>query len=269
MSTPIPFAALVPHPPILLPQIGKGREREAAATLDAFADLRRHLRNSGARRILLISTHGIVTLRRFHVLAAPLRTNLARFGAPGLSVDLPDDRPFAELLAEIAVHDGVPLSPVQSWEEGDHSACVPLALLDVPALQIPLSVVGISFLPADAHYELGRAIARAIRCSGVPTAVIASGDGAHSLAENSPAGFHPRARAFQDDFEAALARLDAPALLGFDQDLRRAIDESVVSPAAVLLGIIESSPASAEILSAEALWGVAYTAARISFDEVA
>lgn len=267
MNATIPFAALVPHPPILLPQIGEGREREAAATLDAFAELRRQLHDSGARRILLISTHGIVTLRRFHVLAAPLRTGLARFGAPQLSVDLPADQPFAELLARIAAQDGVPLSPVQAWEESDHSACVPLALLDVPALRLPVSVVGISFLPADAHFALGRAIARALRCSGLPTAVIASGDGAHSLAEHSPSGFHPGARAFQDDFDAALARLDAPAILGFDQDLRRAIDESVVSPAAVLLGILESGPAGAEILSAEAPWGVAYTAARISLDD--
>ena len=266
MPASIPFAALVPHPPILLPQIGRGRECQAAATLDAYAHLRDRLRNSGARRILLIATHGIVTLHRFHLLAGPLQTSLASFNAPGISLDLPTDQPFADLLLEVARERGIPLSPTTFWEESDHSACVPLTLLDAQSLQLPLAVVGISFLPAAAHLELGRAIAEAIRRSGIPTAVIASGDGAHTLSETSPSGFHPEARAFQDQFEDALARLDAQALLDFDEHLRQAVDESVVSPASVLLGIAESSPACAKILSAEAPWGVAYTAARITLD---
>lgn len=260
------FAALVPHPPILLPQIGQGRERQAAATLDAYAHLRDRLRDSGAQRILLIATHGIVTLHRFHLLAGPLQTNLARFDAPQISLDLPTDQPFADLLAEVARERAIPLSQTPFWEESDHSACVPLMLLDAQSLQLPLAIVGISFLPAAAHLELGRAIAEALRRSDVPTAVIASGDGAHTLAENSPSGFHPQARAFQDRFDAALADLDSQALLDFDENLRQAVDESVVSPAAVLLGILESSPASATILSAEAPWGVAYTAAQITTD---
>lgn len=260
---PITFAALVPHPPILLPQIGQGREREAAATLAAYAHLRDRLRASGAERILLIATHGIVTLHRFHVLAGPLQTGLARFNAPEISLDLPADRPFADLLTEVARERGVPLSPTPLWEESDHSACVPLSLLDAEALGLPVAVVGISFLPAAAHLELGRAIAEALRRSAVPTAVIASGDGAHTLSDDSPSGFHPEARAFQDHVDAALARLDARALLNIDEDLRQAVDESVVSPAAALLGIAESRAACAKILSAEAPWGVAYTAAEI------
>ena len=266
MTPPLVFAALVPHPPILLPQIGRGREREAAATLGAYAHLRERLRDSGAERILLISTHGIVTLHRFHVLAGPLQTGLARFNAPEISLELPADRPFASLLAEVARERGIPLSPTPLWEESDHSACVPLALLDAESLQLPVAVVGISFLPAAAHLELGRAIAETLRRSGLPTAVIASGDGAHSLSDDAPSGFHPRARAFQDDADAALASLNARALLDFDDELRQAVDESVVSPAAVLLGIAESRAARAEILSAEAPWGVAYTAAEITLD---
>ena len=266
MPASIPFAALVPHPPILLPQIGQGRERRAAATLNAYACLRDRLQNSGAQRILLIATHGIVTLHRFHLLAGPLQTSLANFNAPGISLDLPTDQPFTNLLLQVARERATPLSPTPVWEESDHSACVPLALLDAQSLQLPIAVVGISFLPAAAHLELGRAIAEAIRRSGVPTAIIASGDGAHTLSEASPSGFHPEARAFQDQFDAALADLDPQALLDFGENLRQAVDESVVSPASVLLGIAESSPARAEILSAEAPWGVAYTAANITLD---
>lgn len=266
LPAPVALAALVPHPPILLPQIGQGREREAAATLAAYAHLRACLKNSGAQRILLIATHGIVTLHRFHLLAGPLKTSLARFDAPQISIDLPTDQPFNDLLLETARQRGIPLSPTPFWEESDHSACVPLTLLDAQSLQLPLAVVGISFLPAAAHLELGRAIADAIHRDGTPTAVIASGDGAHTLAQNSPSGFHPRARAFQDQFDRALAELDSNTLLDLDENLRQAVDESVVSPASVLLGITESRPARAKILSAEAPWGVAYTAAQITPD---
>ena len=44
------WAALMPHPPIIIPEVGRGREQEAAATLDGtallcgrLADLRKNL----------------------------------------------------------------------------------------------------------------------------------------------------------------------------------------------------------------------------------
>ena len=263
MSRSVAFVALVPHPPILISEIGCGREREAAETLAAYSHLREQLAASRAERILLISSHGVITLRRFHILTAEPAGTLSRFGAD-LRFQFAGDPEFARAALDAAGE--VPLAPAPFWEEGDHSAWVPLHLLDAAALDLPLAIAGVSFLPARDHFELGRLLRRTIDASGKRTAVIASGDGAHTLTQESPSGFHPQAREFQDAVDRAISEWDAEAAFGFNDELRQAVDESVVSPLAVLMGLLDGDAVEPRVLSAEAPWGVAYTAAEIALE---
>ncbi len=257
----ISLAAVVPHPPILLSEIGKGRERIARATLDAYATLATALREDPPDRLLLISTHGIVTLRRFHLLTGPLRGTLEPFGAPECMLDQPHDETLAGAVTAAAQARRQPLEPVAHWEPHDHSAIVPLTLLRDPLARTRAAVVGVCFRSLRDHYEFGRCLASAIR--GVPgrTAVLASGDGAHTLRADSPQGFHPQAKPFQRAFDDALQAWDTEAILSFDENLRRAVDESVVAPTAILIGLLAESAVRPELLAAEAPWGVGYTTA--------
>ena len=255
------LAAVVPHPPILLPEIGAGREAAAQATLDAYAVIADALRADRPDRVLLISTHGIVTLRRFHLLTAPLTGDLEPFGAPQCRVEQPNDPTLAEAVLAAARRDGQPLSPVDHWEPHDHSAIVPLTLLGDALAETPTTVVSVCFRSTREHHEFGRCLAEAIASAPGRTAVIASGDGAHTLNAESPQGFHPQAAPFQRALNDALHEWDTEAILGFEEDLRREIDESVVSPTALLAGILRGRPTRVELLAAEAPWGVAYTTA--------
>ena len=255
------LAAVVPHPPILLPEIGAGREAAAQATLDAYTQIADALRADRPDRLLLISTHGIVTLRRFHLLTAPLTGDLEPFGAPQCRIDQPNDPTLAELVLAAAQRHGQPLAPVEQWEPHDHSAIVPLTLLRDALGETPTTVVSVCFRSTREHYEFGRCLAEAIAGAPGRTAAIASGDGAHTLSAESPQGFHPQAAPFQRAFDDALQAWDTEAILGFEEDLRREIDESVVSPTAVLAGILRGQPTRVELLAAEAPWGVAYTTA--------
>ena len=255
------LAAVLPHPPILLPEIGAGREAAAQATLDAYAVVADALRADRPDRLLLISTHGIVTLRRFHLPTAPLTGDLEPFGAPQCRVEQPNDPILAELVLAAARRDGQPLAHVEHWEPHDHSVIVPLTLLGDALAETPTTVVSVCFRSAREHYEFGRCLAEAIAGAPGRTAAIASGDGAHTLNAESPQGFHPQAAPFQRAFDDALHEWDTEAILGFEEDLRREIDESVVSPTAMLAGILRGRPTRVELLAAEAPWGVAYTTA--------
>lgn len=260
------LAAVTPHPPILLPEIGCGREAAAQATLDAYAAIARALRDDPPDRLLLISTHGIVTLRRFHLLTAPLTGDLEPFGAPQRRIEQPHDPLLAEAVLAAAEARGQPLAAVGHWEPHDHSAIVPLTLLRNSLAETPTTVVSVSFRSARDHCEFGRSLGAALDGVGGRTAVIASGDGAHTLTSESPQGFHPQAAPFQRAFDAALGRWDTETLLGFDENLRREIDESVVSPTAVLIGALHGRDVGVRGLAAEAPWGVAYTTALIEIE---
>jgi len=255
------LAAVLPHPPILLPEIGAGREAAAQATRNAYAVIADAIRAIRPDRLLLISTHGIVTLRRFHLLTAPLTGDLEPFGAPQRRIEQPNDPALAELVLAAARRRGQPLAPVDHWEPHDHSAIVPLTLLQDALGETPTTIVSVCFRSTREHYEFGRCLAEAIASAPGRTAAIASGDGAHTLSAASPQGFHPQAAPFQRAFDDALQAWDTEAILGFEEDLRREIDESVVSPTAMLAGILHGQPTSVELLAAEAPWGVAYATA--------
>lgn len=84
------WAAVMPHPPIIIPEVGQGREREASVTLQGMTKLMERLGEMEMpERLLLISPHQPYTIDAFSINRAPaVRGSLAPFGAPSLVFDL-------------------------------------------------------------------------------------------------------------------------------------------------------------------------------------
>ena len=258
----IALGAVLPHPPILLPQIAQGREVHARATLDAYAAVAQRLRALNIQRLVLISTHGIVTLNRFHILRADLSGDFERFGHPGLTFERSTDQQLVETIAAAARSADVPLTPTPLWEQSDHSVGVPVTLLD-DALPEQIAIVSISFRPPADHYRLGQAIGEALSTIDEPTAIIASGDAVHRLNDDSPKGPHPRGLEVQQQYETALTDWDHESLIAIDDSLRRDVDESIISPTLILMGALEGLTVRPRILCAEHPWGVGYVTALV------
>ena len=199
----IVLGAILPHPPILLPEIGQGREQQAAATLEAYAEVADLLRSRGVKRVVLISTHGIVTLNRFHILTADLSGDFERFGHRSLTFERTIDADLTAAITESAANAQIPLIEASHWEQCDHSVGVPLRLLG-EALPDRMAIVSISFRSPEDHLQLGAVIGRALSAIDEPTAIIASGDAVHTLTEDAPNGLHPRAAEVQAEYERAL-----------------------------------------------------------------
>ena len=262
----IVLGAVLPHPPILLPEIGQGREDAAAATLAAYATVARRLRELDVRRLLMISTHGIVTLGRFHALQADISGDFGRFGHSALTFAHRTDSGLIEAVLAATADRDVPCSAVSSWERSDHSIGVPIRLIG-EALPAEIAVVSMSFRSASDHVAAGRAIGAALARIEEPAAVIASGDAVHSLSEESPQRFDPRAAEVQAAIESAIADWSVDALMSIDEGVRRDVDESVVSPTLMLMGALDgASRLRARILAAEHPWGVGYVTALIDAD---
>lgn len=258
----IVLGAVLPHPPILLPQIAQGREIHVQATLNAYETIAVRIRELDVQRLLLISTHGIVTLNRFHTLGADLSGNFERFGHPGLTFDHAIDREMAQLLVNAAESAELPLTQTSIWEQSDHSVGVPITLLG-NALPPTIGVVSISFRPPADHYRLGQTIGHALASLAEPTAIVASGDAVHRLNEDSPRGSHPRGEEVQRTYETALTNWDHEALITIDESLRRDVDESVISPTLILMGAMQELGANPRILCSEHPWGVGYVTALV------
>lgn len=262
----IVLGALLPHPPILLPAIAEGRQRDVRATLDAYDLIARRLVELEVRRVLMISTHGIVTLRRFHILDARLSGNLSRFRAPQITFEREPDSELVGSIRRVAEEHDLPLTATQSWEESDHSIGVPLSLLG-DAVPSEIAIVSISFRRPEDHLRLGQAIGEALSAIEDPTAILASGDAVHTLTEESAYKHHPRAQEVQFEFETALAGWEPDRLCAIDESLRREVDESVISPTLLLMGALQGLSVHPRILASEHPWGVGYVTSLVEISE--
>ena len=59
-------AYMVPHPPLIIPEIGKGREREIQKTVDGYREVANRIGQLRPETIVLISPHQTMYRDYFH-----------------------------------------------------------------------------------------------------------------------------------------------------------------------------------------------------------
>ena len=81
--TAIKFACISPHPPIIVREVGQGRERDVQRTIDALEQVASEITVHRPETALLMATHGPLNPGAFVLLTAPAaQGDLARWGAP-------------------------------------------------------------------------------------------------------------------------------------------------------------------------------------------
>ena len=93
-------------------------------------------------------------------------------------------------------------------------------------------------------------------------AVIASGDLAHCLTSNAPAGFHPEGALFDEVARRSIESGLVSRLLTIDPNIVEKASECAYRPMLVLFGILENTRMEPEMLSYEAPFGVGYLVAQ-------
>jgi AmmeMemoRadiSam system protein A len=92
-------------------------------------------------------------------------------------------------------------------------------------------------------------------------AVVASGDLAHRLTIDAPAGYSPRAKEFDEKVLSAVQELNVKELLKIKQELIDDAGECGLRPIFFLLGVLGGLSFSSDILSYEGPFGVGYAVA--------
>ncbi len=258
------WAALMPHPPIIVPEVGRGRETEAAATLAGARTLVERLsalpRRGRPDVLVLLSPHQPYANGALFLNSAPeIKGGLERFGAPEVRFSLRTSQAWPDLVHHLE-ESGFQLA---SGEVGnltpDHGATVPLYYLAQAFEDMPPVILGspIGLTPAKA-LALGRALAD-LDTGEQTWALLASGDLSHRLTREAPAGFNPEGRLFDDDVVAALRSGDAQSLIDrWPPHRLEAAGECGFRSVLVLLGLANGP---VEVLSYEGPFGVGYSLA--------
>ncbi|MDR1192552.1 MAG: AmmeMemoRadiSam system protein A [Peptococcaceae bacterium] len=253
-------AYAVPHPPLILPEVGRGQEKGIQATIDAY---RRAAADFALRRpetVVLISPHAQMYADYFHIApGAAAGGDMRAFGARQPRTEALYDQEFVAALADVAKERGLPAGTLgEKRSELDHGTVVPLRFFQAGYSDFRLALLGLSGLSALEHYRLGQCLAETAERLGRRTAVIASGDLSHKLKADGPYGFAPAGPEFDQKVMAALGAGDFQALLGLDPDLCEAAAECGLRAFQIMAGALDGRAVEAARLSYEGPFGVGY-----------
>lgn len=185
-------AMAVPHPPIILPEIGRGEEKKIARTTAAYREVMRRAAALEPDTVVITSPHATLYSDYFHI--SPGKKAVGDFSAfrcPEVKIEAAYDDVFSKALADACAADNLPAGFLGEREPAlDHGTMIPLYFLQ-PELKKPVKVVriGLSGLAADVHYRLGQMIKETAEKLGRRVVFIASGDLSHKLKADGPYGF--------------------------------------------------------------------------------
>ena len=136
----------MPHPPLLVPEVGKGELVKVVKTSGAMRELGYRLANSGAELLIIITPHGPLFRDAISVSGGDVVTgDFGKFGAGDVKLTFRNDVELRSYLEEGAQKANIPLEVVVS--ELDHGAAVPLHYFEKQGVDLPGLIITYGLLP--------------------------------------------------------------------------------------------------------------------------
>lgn len=256
-------AIITPHPPVLLPEVGGGREREIAATDRAMRTAAETVAAWQPDVIIVSSPHTILYRDYFHIAPGDGAVgDMSRFGAPEVRIQASYDTLLREEIIRRAEAEGLHAGTLgQRDPELDHGVLIPLYYLRKAGVRCPIVRMGLSgFSPLD-HYRLGKCVQDAVNALGRRAVFLASGDLSHKLKADGPYGYAPEGPQFDDAVTHTMASGDFLEFLTIDPALCERAAECGLRSFQVMAGALDGLAVEPQLLSHEGTFGVGYAIA--------
>lgn len=255
-------AFLTPHPPVLVPEVGRGRDLEIADTAASMGKLSAELASLAPDALVLMSPHAPVIGRKIAVIRSQrYQGSLAQFGAPEVAFDVACDAELGQAIVDAAGEDCL-LVETGAAAPLDHGALVPLSFLDREG-RFPLVLISIAFNGMATFERLGAAVGTAAEQLGRRIVFVGSGDLSHRLTPDAPAGYAAEAARFDREIVKIVQKGDLDALADLDPDLVETAGECGLRSVYTAAGYVGPRPSVHEVLSYEGPFGVGYLVARL------
>ncbi len=254
------FACIAPHPPIIIPGIGRPEDLKLVSkTIAAMEKLRGDLEKANPDTILIISPHAPTDPNGFLINSeAELKGNFSDFGLNNL-MDFQNDYELMEKIGYVSDAAGIIVHFHESFL--DHGALVPLYYL-TKNIKPKLVHCSFSFLDFRTHYRYGEIIRKVIDESDKKIAVVASGDMSHRLSQGAPAGYSPRGREFDEKLIELLSKNDVNGVINMNENLIEEAGECGLRSIIILLGIL-GGKYEFNLINYEGPFGVGYLTASL------
>ena len=121
-------AFMVPHPPMIVPAVGKGSEEQVRKTIDSYEKVADEIAAIKPDTIIISSPHSIMYSDYFHISpGSHAKGNFGRFGAPQVAFSEDYDKELVEKIEESANAAGISAGTMGERDASlDHGTMVPL-----------------------------------------------------------------------------------------------------------------------------------------------
>jgi len=262
---------IVPHPPVLIPEIGNGKESKASNTLNSLIQASKEIGEKLPSTIIITTPHAPIFSDYIYISTDDLLNgNFGDFRRKDLSFTFKNNLPLVEKIIEYSKEVGIECGGINNKiakkykisKQIDHGALVPLYFIRQYLSNFKLVHLAVAGLPMTTLYQFGKCIAKAIAKSQDNVVFIASGDLSHRLSPDGPYGYSHYGKEFDEIFINNISNMQVENLLSIDEDLCENAGECGLRAFAIMLGALDNVDVTSKVYSYEGPFGVGYSVIR-------
>lgn len=253
-------AYMVPHPPVIMAEVGRGEEKKIQKTIDAFTEVGRRIGNLRPDTIIVTSPHAHMYSNYFQISSGKnVHGDMKQFRARTVQFDKDYDTELVTHISELAYAKQFPAGKLgQQGDDLDHGTMVPLYFIEKFHKDYKLVRIGISGQPLEDHYRLGMLIKQASEDLCRNVVFIGSGDLSHKFSTESPYGFVTEGPEYDKLIMDVMGSGNFGKLFAFDSTFCEKAAECGHRSFIIMAGALDRTNIKAEILSHEGSFGIGY-----------
>ena len=256
---PLIGAFMVPHPPLIIPSVGKGSEKQVAKTIDSYKKIAKEIQILKPDTIIVISPHS--TCYRDYIHISPGKTakgNFKDFNS-NEEINVEYDTELREKIIEIAKQNNFPAGVEGEKNKMlDHGTMVPLYYINEEYNKYKCIRIGVSDLPLKDHYRFGILIKKAIESINRNVVIVASGDLSHKLKEYGPYGYIKEGPIYDEMIMNTIAKADFKELINYDKEFLEKVAVCGHQSFSIMAGTLDKKDVKVNVYSHEDITGVGY-----------
>ena len=253
-------AFMVPHPPMIVPEIGRGSEKQIEKTVKAYERVADEIAALKPETIIISSPHSVMYSDYFHISpGARASGSFADFRATQVRFDVEYDEELVKRLSTRAEALHFPAGTLgEKHPELDHGTMVPLWFILKKYKDFKLVRTGLSGYDLLKHYEYGMLIKDTVEELGRKTVYVASGDLSHKLQEYGPYGFAEEGPVYDERIMNVCSGARFGELFDFDENFCEKAAECGHKSFVIMAGALDGMAVEAAQYSHEDVTSVGY-----------